>query len=178
MQGQNTEEMDPFERLAKTHRRLEERLSQLEQAARDLAEGIGPSAALADVREVSEFLGRGARRHVEDEEQTLFPRLSPLPEAQALLEHLRTEHVDHGALEARLAALVSGWGERPPSSAEAASLLPLAQALRAIYVDHIAREEGELFPLAKRVLSRGVIEEMGREMMGRRPDRGKDKKGR
>src|SRR5262245_29316221 len=99
MRGKNTEESDPFARLEQTHRRLEERLEQLVRAADDLAQGIGPSAALADIEDVAGFLGRGALRHVEDEEQTLFPHLRGLAELTGTLAALEEEHRTHRALE-------------------------------------------------------------------------------
>jgi iron-sulfur cluster repair protein YtfE (RIC family) len=172
MAGKNTEESDPFARLEQTHRRLEERLEQLVRAADDLTQGIGPSAALADVEEVAGFLGRGALRHVEDEEQTLFPRLAGRAELAATMSALEEEHRQHRAIEDELRGIVDGWGGEVPARAAAERVLELGRRLREVYAAHIRREEQELFPRARALLGAEVIAEMGREMMVRRPDRG------
>lgn len=176
----NTDQTDPFARLEQTHRRLEDRLEMLVRAAEDLAAGIGASSALADVEEVAGFLSRGALRHVEDEERTLFPRLSGTAQLAGVLAELEKEHVEHRALEEEVKALVASWNGAPPAatSPEVARMVELAKKLKEVYAVHIRREEQELFPRAKKLLAPAVIEEMGREMMDRRPDRGKEDKNR
>lgn len=183
MRGHNTAEADPFARLTETHRRLEQRLEDLERAALDLRQGIGPKAALEDIFGGVGFLGRGARRHVEDEESTLFPRLRALMSAdptvaatlEPVLARLGDEHVAHRAIEDELTAMVQAWGDAPPPAADVERLVELTMKLKAVYAEHIAHEERDLFPAAKAALSAEEIAEMGREMMDRRPDRGKDK---
>lgn len=178
--GKNSDERDPFARLEQTHRRLEERLEMLQRAAEDLSAGVGVSSALADVDEVAHFLGRGAVRHVEDEENTLFPRLreraASHAELDAILIALEKEHHDHRALEDSVRALVSSWENRKPSAEEVSQLSEIAGRLRSVYATHIAREEKELFPLARKILSAEEIDRMGEEMMARRPDRGMGKR--
>lgn len=168
----NTDETDPFARLEQTHRRIEERLDQLVRAADDLATGIGPTAALADAEEVAHYLGRGAVRHVEDEEQTLFPALAPHAELHDVLELLAGEHTEHRGIEDQVRAKVASFQGAVPSPESAQELAHLARHLREIYAEHIGREEQDLFPRARRLLSSETIMAMGREMMARRPDRG------
>lgn len=177
MRGGNSDEADPFARLIQTHRRLEDRLKQLRLAAEDLAQGVGVTSALFDIEEVAGFLSRGAVRHVEDEEQTLFPKLRAYAELGSVLGALEAEHGEHRALELEVRNLAEKWaGNVPLDPAEPKKMLELAQRLAEVYAAHIAREEQELFPRARALLDAGTIAEMGREMMERRPDRGKDKR--
>jgi hemerythrin-like domain-containing protein len=175
--GGRSEEADPFARLAQTHRRLEERLKQLVQAAEDLAAGIGVSSALADIEDVAGFLSRGAVRHVDDEEHTLFPRIQGFKELAEVIAALETEHKAHRVLEGQIRELAEKWGGNVDAAQEdAAHMLELAIGLSDVYDAHIAREENELFPRARELLDAKVIAEMGMEMMNRRPDRGKDQR--
>jgi hemerythrin-like domain-containing protein len=176
--GKNSDERDPFARMEQTHRRLEERLEMLARAAEDLRAGIGVSSAIADLEEVAHYLGRGAVRHVEDEENTLFPRLrehvsaGAKEELELIMRALESEHAEHRALENSVRSLIGGWENKKPVPEEVSELQKFAGKLRAVYATHIAREEKELFPLARKILSPEEVERMGEEMMARRPDRG------
>jgi hemerythrin-like domain-containing protein len=163
--GGNTDERDPIQRLAQTHRRLEERLAELVRAAETLVLRPDDEEAQEIIEEVIGFFSRGGARHVEDEEKTLFPRIRHLDELAAVLEQLEAEHIEHQAVERALSA------ESDPKRR-----VDLAKRLDALYRAHITREEEELFPRVKRLVDPGALEEMGREMMERRPDRGKGKR--
>jgi hemerythrin-like domain-containing protein len=164
-----SDETDAFARLDRTHRRIEEWLHALEQAAADIANPERRFDALNDLLDAVRFLGRGAQRHHDDEEETLFPRLAAIAELAPLLAQLRAEHDQHDAAYADLRRLVDTWDvDEGPSAADEALLPALAQRLADIYRAHIAREEHELFPAARAALPPGAAEEMGREMIARR----------
>src|SRR6476659_10634378 len=93
---------DPFEQLFRSHRRLEARLADLPVAAEDLA-GPKLAEALAWISETAAWMNRAVRRHEEDEERSLFPRLAGRPELAASLRMLADEHRAHEQLHARLA---------------------------------------------------------------------------
>ena len=169
----NRDESDPFLRLEQTHRRLEQRLAELERAADDIANGIGPRAALEDIEAVAHFLSRGAVRHVEDEEHTLFPRLAGIRDLEDVVRSLSVEHEEHKQLESEVLSLVRSWDGEVPNREDARKLKSMAEKLRGFYLAHIKLEEEELFPKARRALAPELIREMGLEMMDRRPDRGK-----
>lgn len=179
-QGSSVAERDPFARLESTHRRLEERLQALTAAVAELARPDLPrddrDEALAVIEETTSFFERGARRHVEDEERTLFPRLSGEASLAPILQALEAEHREHRALEDELSALVAAFEGRRPDLAEAQRLTAIADRLGVLYRAHIAREEQELFPAARKVLAPEVLAEMGDEMVDRRGDRGKGRR--
>jgi hemerythrin-like domain-containing protein len=173
--GKNSEESDPFARLEQTHRRLEERLAELLASTRALGD---PDAARrmearAIIEETIGFFGRGGLRHVQDEEETLFPRARRFAETAALMKALEDEHRDHQAIEGALRALIERSSGADFDRDQEAELARLARALTSLYEAHIAREEKELFPLCRKLLSESEIRAMGEEMMARRPDRGK-----
>lgn len=145
---------DPFARLAKTHRRIEEYLDLLERAA--------AAANREDLREVVDFFQHAATRHHEDEEQSLFPRLRAVPELAAVLEALEREHAAHDELHGALADLV----ERDPLEPE--RLATTAKRIGDEYRAHIRHEEDDLFPAAERLLDPETRAEIGREMIARR----------
>lgn len=158
---------DPFEQLTRSHRRLEEALSALNDAAR------GDQLDEATARDVADFLARQVRRHEADEEESLFPRLATIAELASIVDQLRNEHTAHVALHARLDGALS----REPVDLD--EVRRVAAALEDAYRTHIDVEEAVLFPTAKRALKdqdlAAIVEEMqarrGRSG-GRRHDRG------
>lgn len=156
---------DPFEQLTRSHRRLEEALRALSDAAR------GESLDEATARDVADFLGRQVKRHEADEEESLFPRLASVAEIAPILDQLRAEHAAHVALHERL--------DRALSEADLVEVRRVAAALEDAYRTHIDVEEAVLFPAARRTLKEqdlaAILEEMqarrGRGG-GRRHDRG------
>jgi hemerythrin-like domain-containing protein len=157
----------PFAQLERSHRRLEERLDDLARTSADETVDVGV------VRDVAAFLARAVRRHEQDEEESLFPRLASRSELAPMLDGLTREHRQHEALHARLAALV---GRLEAGDAGARSELDaVADALVRAYRAHIDEEERHLFPAARAALGDGALEEMAEEMQlrrGRRESRG------
>ncbi len=160
-----SEETDPFARLERTHRRLEERLAVLEQAAADLLDPARRDGALADVDDVMAWLDRAGVRHHDDEEQSLFPRLASVASLQTIVAALEAEHRALDAATHAVDALLGGQID----DAGAREIIALAAKLGDVYRAHLDREELELFPAARAALAPAVQEEIGREMIARRP---------
>lgn len=147
---------DPFEQLTRSHRRLEERLRDLLDAARD--DGLDEIGA----REVMEFLGRQVKRHEEDEEGSLFPRVANRADLTAVIAGLRAEHASQAALHDELARAL---GDKPVRPHE---VRRIAIALEEAYRRHIDVEEAVLFPAARRALSAEDLAAIFDEMQARR----------
>ncbi len=162
---------DPFVRLENTHRRIEQRLATLEQAASELDDSALRPDALRAIYNVMGFMERGAVRHHEDEERSLFPRLRGATALSELIAVLEEEHRAHAALYAELAAHVRGWPDEGPDRPGEAHLRALVRRVAEAYAAHIQREERELFPAARSVLGADARREMGNEMMDRRANR-------
>ena len=147
---------DPFEQLARSHRRLEELLDALQTSASD------PDL----LRDAAAFFARNVRRHEEDEERSLFPRLAGRAELAPLVERLTREHREHERLHAELDAIVQELDRGAAPSG--ARIDTLVDALVGAYRDHVQVEERELFPAAQRVLVASDLAAMAAEMDARR----------
>jgi hemerythrin-like domain-containing protein len=152
------ENRDPFERLVRCHRRLEECLDDLARAVRE--------KNVVALRDVSAFFDRQLRRHEVDEERSLFPRLAASENVtlRSLAARLENEHRDHEALHARLERIRRAL-ERDDDTSD---LAPCAEAIAAAYRTHIHEEEKTLFPLARAELPPVVLDAIAREMEERR----------
>jgi hemerythrin-like domain-containing protein len=156
---------DPLGMLSACHRRIERQLATLARLQRHLPEHGCDHDARAAARGILKYFDTAAVNHHADEEQSLFPRLAPLaPAAAALLADLAADHQRLSAhwrhLRPLLAAIAAG---------SRANLAPRQVAeLRHAYDVHLAREEGELIPLAGELLTPSALTEMGREMAARR----------
>jgi hemerythrin-like domain-containing protein len=163
MRSDERDPRDPLTQLERCHRRTEERLDELVQAS---AEEEGSEQALEVVQGVLGFFARAIQRHEADEEQSLFPRLAKNEKNETVtscIERLRTEHVTHQELHARLESAVARWRE-----GGARELPAIADALVAAYRTHIEEEERVLFPAARASLSPEDLAAMAQEMEARR----------
>lgn len=135
---------DPFEMLERSHRRLEEELQAIV---------MEPAADVA--ARVLEFLDRAVKRHEDDEEQSLFPRL---PELLApLVRELAAQHEEQRRLVEELRA-----------AHDEKAIQVAALALQAAYARHIRAEEQQLFPAARTALDDDARAAMLDEMQARR----------
>ena len=160
----------PLEMLDDCHDRILRNCELIERIAeRAFSRGVDAEARTAALNVMRYFDTAGANHHV-DEEEDLFPALqhhTPSQELNAafsLIFRLRTEHKKLEVLWAdmrpRLSAVVQG---------RAGGLTPeLALTFRKAYEAHIAAEEGELLPLARRVLPAEILELLGERMARRR----------
>jgi hemerythrin-like domain-containing protein len=155
---------DPFAQLERSHRRLEERLDDLATAARGLDRGEARDA----LREVCGFFARAVKRHEEDEERSLFPRLAGVAELAPVLDALAREHREHEALHARLESLVADLESGVPADVLAGDLADVASRLATAYRSHIADEERTLFPAARATLDDAALRAIADEMEQRR----------
>lgn len=162
---------DPFTQLERSHRRLKEACDALSIAAHD--------RDVETISDVCAFFSRQGRRHEEDEELSLFPRLTT-SEARTIIERLSRAHRVHAALHERLERVISGRGEHVEAADSAdqapsntrldmwSELEAISEEITGAYREHIAEEEEKLFPIARQLLSKTAIEEIFAEMDARR----------
>jgi hemerythrin-like domain-containing protein len=160
--------VDPFALLERSHQQLEERLSDLQQAAGAIVRERAGADEVALVDAVIAFLERAAARHEQDEEESLFPRLRGVADLTTLLEELASEHLLHRHLILQLRSLRSRWPAAGPDAGDGASLIILANELARAYRVHIAREERELLPVARENLRPDEVDGIRTEMARRR----------
>ena len=144
---------DPLGMLSACHRRIERQFATLARLQRHLPERGCDDDARAAARAILKYFDDAAPNHHADEEQSLFPRLAALrpPVAPDLVAALLAEHATLAERWNRLRPLLSGIADG------AGAVLPPAdvEAITAAYASHIAREDGELIPLARAKLDAG-----------------------
>ncbi len=162
----------PLEMLAACHGRVEQQCQTLLRLLPHLqAHGADDSARQA-ARAVMRYFDTAAQDHHADEEQDLFPALlaltadsaSEAPRVRALTQLLLADHQRIGGLwrelrQALAAVAESRAGELSPEQVE---------GFVSAYRRHIEREEGELLPLAARLLAQADIGRIGAAMRQRR----------
>ena len=117
------------------------------------------------------YFSEAAPKHTLDEEESLFPRLrASLSSADlVLLDKLHSDHLDVDTNHQRIDRLGRKWlidGSLSQSDIE--MLTGLLQDLAITYEEHIRVEDEEIFPLAKKTLSRAEMDAIASEMMARR----------
>lgn len=160
----------PLEMLAACHERVQSQCATLLRLLPHLAAHGADRPAQEAAAAVMRYFDTAARHHHEDEEQDLFPALLEsmagsdavcLRELTALLsaEHRELERRWRG-LRLRLEQVAGG---------HAVSLQDEeVQHLVDLYQSHIAREEAELLPMARRLLSAAELDRIGLSMRKRR----------
>jgi hemerythrin-like domain-containing protein len=146
---------DPVARLGNTHRRMTEELAALEIAAK-AGDRQGLDMGL-------DFFASAAKRHHEDEEASLFPRLRGDAGLAPLLDGLAREHREHEEGRRDIEELVRGNAETQVIAASVARFVGMLRA-------HIEKEDRELLPAAER-LDAETREAVAEEMRGRRRGR-------
>lgn len=165
---------DPIGLLTDCHRRIERFLAALAQIASEDAGRELSTDRRASMDTALRYFREAAPKHTADEEETLFPRLRACgrPEIDAMLERVQSLEHDHDRADVahqEIDRLGQAWlaaGALPPE--DAARLTQLLDELVLLYRDHIALEEGAVFPQASAVLGESDRKAMGEEMAARR----------
>ncbi len=165
---------NPLGVLSDCHRRVEYFLRLLVTVTEHV-HGGPLNAEHRDALEVAlRYFAEAAPKHTADEEESLFPRLRTsqhpeAPEAVAIVESLSRDHHAATAHHAAVDTLGRRWlADGHLAAAPTGELAAHLADLAAMYREHIAVEDGDLFPLARRVLSPAAIAAIGREMALRR----------
>jgi hemerythrin-like domain-containing protein len=168
---------NPLGVLSDCHRRIEKFLEQLLRVTQTAQGGVLQPPQREALATALRYFRQAAPLHTADEETSLFPRLRELAQngnvkAQNALAVIDRLEADHNAADERH-AVIDELGTRwlDESTLEAADVERLESeliALRAFYAAHIKVEDTELFPLAGSVLEEEAVENLGREMAGRR----------
>lgn len=160
----------PIEMLDQCHQRIRRSCDLLLRVAQHIrSHGCDDDARDAAITVLCFFDTAGANHH-RDEEDDLFPALvhyAPSLELNAVRCLVFTLRAQHAELEAMWAALrvhlVAVAARR-----ETELTVELAQSFAAATELHIATEEAELLPLARRVLREPLLARLGTSMARRR----------
>lgn len=164
---------DPLALLTDCHRRVEHFMRALITVA-DRAQGRALDQEERDALKKSlRYFREAAPKHTQDEERSLFPRMRELRDpavdaAMQRIEALEADHITAGAEHDVVEELGGKWLNGPLAEEEFTRFRNALSALDELYRRHIAVEDHDIFPLARRVLRPEVQREIGLEMAGRR----------
>ncbi|HSR97275.1 MAG TPA: hemerythrin domain-containing protein [Kofleriaceae bacterium] len=160
-------ELASLVQLERCHRRHDQVMTELLEAARRLAAGRPDDGDLDRVREAVAYFERAVARHFVDEEGSVFPRLSTRrPELAQALAELSAEHPLQIALQADVASAAHELdGEARPTAGKV--LLDAATKLADAHRAHVGREDA-LFANAHEALTAEDDAEIVAEMETRR----------
>jgi hemerythrin-like domain-containing protein len=160
--------------LSDCHRRIEMFLNVLVRVA-EQAKGEALNEEQRGALETAlRYFREAAPKHTADEEESLFPRLRQIDNADvralmARIESLEEEHVCADRCHSEIDQLGRLWllkGTLPTQ--QSSRLLTLLLQLRDLYRHHLATEDHEVFPAAGSVLSASARQAIGNEMAIRR----------
>jgi pyridoxamine 5'-phosphate oxidase len=160
----------PIDMLDGCHGRIRQNCERIEKIAAHVA-SVGVDAEARDAAHaVVRFFDTAGATHHRDEEEDLFPVLlvcAPRDEraaARVLIDELRADHLrmDHAWRDMRRSLLLLAAVGNDGLTAER------AREFRALYERHIAREESQMLPLARRVLEPAMAKSLGVRMAARR----------
>ena len=160
----------PFEVLDSCHERIKRYCATIAAIAGHVA-GHGPDAQAREAaRGVVRFFDTAGANHHRDEEHDLFPALvnfvpsAELNATRALVARLKADHKRLDAAWAEMRRRLMLFAAGGPCEVDPAA----AEAFGAAYERHIALEEAELLPLARRVLDARLAASLGERMALRR----------
>lgn len=160
-------ELSSLAQLERSHRRHDDVMAELLEAARRFAAGRPDDGDLGLVHDAIAYFGRSVARHFVDEEGSVFPRLSTRrPELATALAELSAEHPAQIAMHAEVAAAARDLdGDARPAAGKA--LLDAAIRLAEAHRAHVGRED-EIFAAAHEALTAEDDAEIVAEMEMRR----------
>lgn len=155
----------PLEHLVACHDRILQRLETLERVAEALL--TNRDEAIRAANAVVRFFDTNGIWHTQDEEDSVFPRLTAAADAetQHYLNELEAQHQEAEQVYAELKAALLRLASGAPEEDQFRSLVA---RLCGIYRQHIASENQHLIGLGKRLLTKHQLAEIAQEMKLRR----------
>jgi hemerythrin-like domain-containing protein len=164
----------PVGMLSDCHRRVERFLGVLVRLSSGFEGQPLNEESRAALSGALRYFQESAPKHTADEEESLFPRLRKIADAElagtlAEMERLEEDHRRVAPLHDEMDTLGRRWldaGQLSPDDAE--RLKNLTAFLESHYREHIRTEDERLFPAAERALSETDRRAIGQEMAERR----------
>lgn len=161
----------PFEMLVSCHERVQRSLRLLLRLGEHLQAHACDEPARQAARDVLRYFDRAAPLHHQDEEQHVFPRVLTAGDV-ALVATITRLQADHATMEAQWQAVRGDLeriaDDRDGSTRLADGSLTVWQGFAALYSEHIALEEAQVYPAAQALTPPETLRTMGAEMAARR----------
>jgi hemerythrin-like domain-containing protein len=157
---------EPFEMLDACHQRVERMLVLLGRLSEHLGSKGADAQAQQAARDVMRYFDLAAPHHHEDEERHVLPRLREGGHA-ALAERVLREHAAMAVAWVGVRGVLQAV-EQGRCETDAAAVARQWRAFAALYREHIALEERDVFPIAREQTSADGLLAMADEMARRR----------
>jgi hemerythrin-like domain-containing protein len=164
---------DPTGLLSDCHRRVEMFIGSLKAVAETAGRELTDESRRA-LESSLRYFREAAPKHTADEEESLFPRLRKINDEQlrTALKRLDELELDHRWAEP-LHAQADKLGQRylyegRLSDSDASAFRTTVQRLHDMYQRHIAIEDQQVFPVARKVLTKELSAQIAKEMEARR----------
>lgn len=160
----------PLEMLLACHQRIHKQCATLRRLVPHLQQHGADAQAREAAAQVLRYFNTAAVHHHADEEQDLFPALlesmagSDAVCLRELIDGLNAQHQDLDARWREVKRVLDRVAAGEAVTLDAAAVEAMAEA----YAAHIALEEGELLPMAARLLDHTALQRMGAAMRERR----------
>jgi uncharacterized cupin superfamily protein/hemerythrin-like domain-containing protein len=157
---------DPLEMLEACHGRIQSQCATLTKLLTYLPKHGCDLQAQQAAQAILRYFDTAGQHHHQDEECDLFPCLCATSSAEAreLVACLLEEHKGMEATWQRLRPMLLAIADGQSAELDAT----VAQRFIDVYDRHIAQENGELLPLAERLLSSEQLKTLGQSMAARR----------
>jgi len=161
---------EPIEALYICHENILKRMDTIERLA-GLIESEGTTGLRRSVEtwyEIVSFLRHNVANHTRDEEDGLFPILRERHPGQ--VEELVDDHGHAATIERSMAERFERLSSPDAEAADSdlREFVAEARALVEFYREHIRQENEVVFPMARKILTREELGELGRAMRRRR----------
>jgi len=160
----------PIDILDGCHERIRRQCVTIQRIAEHVAERGADDEARQAARGVMRYFDTAGADHHRDEEEDLFPALlhavanAELAGTRVLIDRLQADHVRLDVSWREMRGLLL----RLVDSGDCVPDVATARAFSASYDRHIALEEEEMLPLARRVLDTRTLARLGERMAARR----------
>lgn len=161
---------EPLEILEACHERIEAQLKTLERLLAHLPQHGADEQARQAAKAILRYFDSAGYNHHEDEEGNLFPNLiarTPADEAKAVQAFIDGLLADHSRMAAALCDVRQQLLPIADGSSTALTNASVEQLTR-LYRQHIEKENRELLPLSRRLLTPDDIKAMSQAMTLRR----------
>ena len=172
-QARESDFSNPLGLLSDCHRRIERFLGVLIRVCEQRHGGRLETGERTALETALTYFREAAPKHTADEEESLFPRLRGAAAALDCMAQLEGDHQTAGRDHEIVDEIGRRWLDEGTIAGERFREMTQAlERLAGLYARHIAIEDGDLFPLAAKVLAAGELHAVGREMAERRGIKG------
>jgi iron-sulfur cluster repair protein YtfE (RIC family) len=118
---------------------------------------------------VERYFGEALPLHVQDEEESILPRLSGhSPEVDRALATMQTQHAEHEPQLHAMSRACAALRQNPTDVSRRATLATAAEQLEISLEAHLRLEESVVFPAIRSALSDAVQADIVKELRARR----------